>query len=62
MLREKVTENGWKFILYNELDNFYNRNKTKREIDNKSFAKLMKLPKAEKDTQSKIMGFIEESD
>jgi len=47
-LKERVQKEKWRFILYDDLKNFYHKTKRRRKIDVKEFEKISKKPQMPK--------------
>ena len=57
MLSENVKKNDWKFIFYQDLENFFK--KSSKKFDSEEFQKLFKIPKETKQDQSTLKEYIE---
>lgn len=58
MLKEKVEEYGWGFIFYDALKTFFERNKSRKEIELSDFENLAGTPNLRNEKQQSIQGFL----
>ena len=49
ILKESLTRDNWKFVFYNDLEKFFNKNKSKKEISTASFDGIFRMPKIEEE-------------
>ena len=47
ILKESLARDNWQFIFYNDIERFFNNNKSKKEISTDSFDKMFRMPEKE---------------
>jgi DNA modification methylase len=58
ILSENIEKFGWKFIFYDDLENFFIKNSRKKEINLEEFDILLKIPKENKQNQNSLKHYI----
>jgi len=57
MIKETVEKDGWKFIFYKDIEDFFKHHKTKKKVDISYLEKKFRTPKPVRDKQNSIKDF-----
>jgi DNA modification methylase len=57
LIKDNLKKDKWNFIFYNDLEEFYNKNKRSKEINVKKLEKIAKLPKLNNEKQANLVDY-----
>ncbi len=58
ILQGRVTKDGWRFVFYHDIENYYEKCRKVKKVDVKDFEKLFKIPKETRQKQAELNSFI----